>query len=125
MTAPPPPAGCSAAETEALIHRALETKKAADLATKGCRKMRPREYNTYLALAGLPENTTREDAPMFVVEWETTVSNEASMRTLVNLLVARTKSKLGLLNFVTYYPSRFIKDIQTMAFGLHTDNTWI
>ena len=73
--------------------------------------MWPREYNTYLALARLPEETTWDDAPLFFREWETTVCNEASMRTLVILLVAQAKKKLGLLNFVTYYPTCFIKDI--------------
>ena len=42
----------------------------------------------------------------------------------MNLLVTKTAKKLGLLNFVTYYPSRFIGDIQTMAFGLNLDTTY-
>ena len=86
--------------------------------------MRPREYKTYLAVAGMPEETTREEASEFFKEWETTVSNKASMRTLVNLLVTKTATKLGLLNFVTYYPTRFIRDIQTMAFGLNAATAW-
>ena len=57
-SAPPQPAAIYAAETEAIVQRALDKKKAADMDSKGCRKMRPREYNTYLALAGLPEETT-------------------------------------------------------------------
>ena len=86
--------------------------------------MWPREYKTYLAVTGMLEETIREEAPEFVKEWETTVRNEASMRTLVDLLVTKTVKKLGLLKFVTYYPTRFIRDIQTMAFGLNANTIW-
>ena len=85
--------------------------KASDSEIKGCRKMRPREYKTYLAVVGMPEEMTGEEAPEFIKECETTVSNEASMQTLVNLLVTKTAKKLGLLNVVTYYPTCFIRDI--------------
>ena len=40
------------------------------------------------------------------------------------ILVTKTAKKLGLLNFVTYYPSHFIQDIQTKAFGLNLDATY-
>ena len=85
--------------------------------------MRPREYKTYLAITGMPEETTRVQAPEFDQEWETTVNNEASMRTLVTILVTKIAKNLGPINFVIYYPSRFIQDIQTMAFGMNLDTT--
>ena len=39
-------------------------------------------------------------------------------------LVTKTEKRLGLLNFVIQYPSRFIRDIQTMAFGMCLDTTY-
>ena len=96
-------------QDKSIVQAALEKKKTADSETKGCREMRPREYRTYLAVTGMKEETARDQAQEFVGEWETTVNNEASMRTLVNLLVTKTVKKLGLLVFFTYYPSCFIQ----------------
>ena len=75
-SAPPQPVGCSANETKATVQEPLKKKKAADSETKGCRKMRLREYRTYLAVARMPEETTREQAPEFVREWETIVATK-------------------------------------------------
>ena len=87
--------------------------------------MRLREYKTYLAIAGMPEETLREQAPEIVREcWETTARNEASMQTLVMILVTKTEKRLWPLNFVTYYPSCIIRDIQTMEFGINLDTTY-
>ena len=55
---PPQPVGCSTDETKATVQAALDKKRAADYETKGYRKMWPREYKTYLAVTGMPEETT-------------------------------------------------------------------
>ena len=66
-------------QENAIVQAVLKKKKAADSEIKRCRMMWPREYKTYLAVAGITEETEWDQAPEFIGECETTVNNEASM----------------------------------------------
>ena len=87
--------------------------------------MKHDEYLAYLGHAGLEADTPKEEAPPFVLAWETTVQNEPSMWVMFMKLVDASVRILGLVNKIEQHMSSLVQDVRHLEFGGTMDRTYM
>jgi hypothetical protein len=88
---------------------------------KGCRKFMEDEYELFLAVAGLPEETKKEELEglgfTFVRDWERTTCKETKMRTMIARRVLDSAKTLHLANPVRYLRPGFVNSIKDQQYS--------
>jgi len=96
--------------------------------TKGCRKLRPHEYKLFLAVAGLPADTKKEQLVdlgfTFVRDWEDTPCKETSMRTMMAGRVEDSATALNLPYAVRYLRTAFVNSVKDLTFSKGLGLSW-
>ena len=95
---------------------------------RGCRKFNEYELEMYLANAGLPEDTAKEELVglgySFVSEWETTKNSEPNMRQMMARRIRVSAEELGITNFVRYLRKSYVDTVREQDHGDGLDTSW-
>ena len=113
----------TAQEVLEVLELLKEERKASgrEAVNKGCRKFTEDEYELFLAVAGLPEETKKEELEglgfTFVRDWERTTCKETKMRTMIAGRVLDSAKTLHLANPVRYLRPGFVNSIKDQQYS--------
>ena len=95
---------------------------------KGCRVFTEAELELYVAVAGLPEGTSKEELVdlgfTYVRDWEKTPCNEPKMRQMMATRTAESAETLMMPNPVKYLRKGYIDSIKNQNYSIGLGNSW-